>query len=78
MTDVLPILYSRLPGARDTARLVAAEGADRLAVHASSGVAAAWGFHHYLKYWCGCHVSWDHRVEIQWTFGSLSNFFGSY
>ena len=61
MTDVLPILYSRLPGARDTARLVAAEGADRLAVHASSGVAAAWGFHHYLKYWCGCHVSWDHR-----------------
>ena len=39
----------RLEGARDTARLVAAEGDDRLAVYASSGVAAAWGFHHYLK-----------------------------
>ena len=45
----VPILYSRLPGARDVARLFAAEGDDHLAVHASSGVAAAWGFHHYLK-----------------------------
>ena len=40
----------RLEGARDTARLEAAEGEDRLVVYASSGVAAAWGFHHYLKY----------------------------
>ena len=51
----------RLPGGRDVARLSAADGADFLAVHASSGVAAAWGLHHYLKYWCGSHVSWDHR-----------------
>ena len=28
-------------------------------VQASSGVAAAWGLHHYLKYACGAHVSWD-------------------
>ena len=40
----------RLEGARDTARLFAAEGHDRLTIQASSGVAAAWGFHHYLKY----------------------------
>ena len=40
----------RLEGARDTARLFAAEGHDRLTIHATSGVAAAWGFHHYLKY----------------------------
>ncbi|XP_063220773.1 alpha-N-acetylglucosaminidase isoform X2 [Bacillus rossius redtenbacheri] len=25
----------------------------------SSGIAAAWGFHHYLKYSCSCHVSWE-------------------
>ncbi|XP_001865888.2 alpha-N-acetylglucosaminidase [Culex quinquefasciatus] len=25
----------------------------------SSGVAASKGFYHYLKYYCGCHVSWD-------------------
>lgn len=28
-------------------------------VTGSSGVAAAKGFYHYLKYYCGCHVSWD-------------------
>ena len=50
MTDDPTLFCSRLPGARDSARLVAAEGDDRLAVYASSGVAAAWGFHHYLKY----------------------------
>ncbi|KAB0799964.1 hypothetical protein PPYR_07844 [Photinus pyralis] len=25
----------------------------------STGVAAASGFHHYLKYYCSCHVSWE-------------------
>ncbi len=28
-------------------------------VKANTGVAAAWGIHHYLKYSCGCHFSWD-------------------
>ncbi|XP_039286739.1 alpha-N-acetylglucosaminidase isoform X2 [Nilaparvata lugens] len=28
-------------------------------ISATTGVAAAWGFHHYLKYYCHCHVSWD-------------------
>ncbi|KAE8750971.1 hypothetical protein FOCC_FOCC002399, partial [Frankliniella occidentalis] len=26
----------------------------------NSGVAAAWGLHHYLTQVCGCHVSWDY------------------
>jgi hypothetical protein len=25
----------------------------------TSGGAAVWGFHHYLKYYCFSHVSWD-------------------
>ncbi|XP_055535382.1 alpha-N-acetylglucosaminidase [Wyeomyia smithii] len=28
-------------------------------ITASSGVAATKGFYYYLKYFCGCHVSWD-------------------
>ena len=28
-------------------------------VEANTGVSAAWGIHHYLKYFCGCHFSWD-------------------
>ena len=40
------------------ASLEAGEGG-RLRLEASSGVGAAWVLHHYLKYWCGCHVSWE-------------------
>lgn len=32
---------------------------DKIKVLANSGVSAAWGIHHYLKYFCGCHFSWD-------------------
>ncbi|KAF0291923.1 Alpha-N-acetylglucosaminidase [Amphibalanus amphitrite] len=28
-------------------------------IEASTGVAASWGLHHYLKYGCAAHVSWD-------------------
>jgi hypothetical protein len=28
-------------------------------VTATTGVAAAWGIHHYLKYYCNVHISWD-------------------
>eukprot|EP00118_Oscarella_pearsei_P003618 m.15082 g.15082 ORF g.15082 m.15082 type:complete len:759 (+) comp26171_c0_seq1:20-2296(+) len=31
---------------------------NRVLVRGTTGVAAAWGFQHYLKYWCFCHVSW--------------------
>jgi hypothetical protein len=30
-------------------------------VTATTGVAAAWGIHHYLKYGCNVHVSWNVR-----------------
>ncbi|XP_071952291.1 alpha-N-acetylglucosaminidase-like isoform X2 [Antedon mediterranea] len=25
----------------------------------TSGVAVVWGFHHYLKHYCNCHISWQ-------------------
>ena len=28
-------------------------------VTATTGVAAAWGIHYYLKYYCNVHISWD-------------------
>ncbi len=28
-------------------------------VTANNGVAASWGIHHYLKYFCQIHISWD-------------------
>ncbi|XP_023220747.1 alpha-N-acetylglucosaminidase-like [Centruroides sculpturatus] len=28
-------------------------------ISANTGVAAAWGFQHYLKYYCNCHFSWS-------------------
>ncbi|XP_057300094.1 alpha-N-acetylglucosaminidase-like isoform X2 [Hydractinia symbiolongicarpus] len=31
----------------------------KISITATSGVAAAAGFYHYLKYWCNCHVSWS-------------------
>lgn len=31
----------------------------RIQVTANTGVAAAWGIHHYLKYFCKVHISWD-------------------
>ena len=34
---------------------------DSTSIHvtATSGVAAAWGLNHYVKYYLGGHVSWD-------------------
>ncbi|XP_055592989.1 alpha-N-acetylglucosaminidase [Uranotaenia lowii] len=32
---------------------------DKVLITGSSGVAAAKGLYHYLKYFCGCHISWD-------------------
>lgn len=32
---------------------------EKVEIQGSTGVAAAKGFYHYLKYFCGCHVSWD-------------------
>ena len=44
---------------KDRVKLVKTEGKARVVVQASSGVAATWGIHHYLKYYVGSHFSWD-------------------
>lgn len=31
----------------------------KIQINGSTGVAAAWGFHYYLKYVCKAHISWD-------------------
>lgn len=31
----------------------------RIQIHGSTGVAAAWGFQYYAKRYCGCHFSWS-------------------
>ncbi|XP_028391775.1 alpha-N-acetylglucosaminidase-like [Dendronephthya gigantea] len=32
---------------------------DELVLSGTTGVAAAWAFHHYLKYYCKAHISWS-------------------
>ncbi|XP_052119700.1 alpha-N-acetylglucosaminidase [Frankliniella occidentalis] len=45
---------------RDTFRVVKEPGRAYVNITGNSGVAAAWGLHHYLTQVCGCHVSWDY------------------
>ncbi|XP_021938138.1 alpha-N-acetylglucosaminidase isoform X2 [Zootermopsis nevadensis] len=47
------------PVGKDTFKVLKENGQDRVNLVGTSGVAAVWGFHHYLKYYCFCHVSWD-------------------
>ncbi|XP_047117354.1 alpha-N-acetylglucosaminidase isoform X1 [Schistocerca piceifrons] len=47
------------PVARDTFKVIKESDSEIVRIIGTSGVAAAWGFHHYLKYYCGCHVSWE-------------------
>jgi alpha-N-acetylglucosaminidase len=44
---------------RDTFHLVKSAGTGVLKVSGSSGVAAAAGLNHYLKYYCNCQLSWE-------------------
>ncbi|XP_070582763.1 alpha-N-acetylglucosaminidase [Erythrolamprus reginae] len=48
------------PGGLDTYRLIS-DTPGTINVSGSSGVAAASGVYHYLKDFCGCHVSWSGR-----------------
>eukprot|EP00091_Calanus_sinicus_P016841 TRINITY_DN36435_c0_g1_i1.p1 TRINITY_DN36435_c0_g1~~TRINITY_DN36435_c0_g1_i1.p1 ORF type:complete len:184 (-),score=38.43 TRINITY_DN36435_c0_g1_i1:237-731(-) len=34
-------------------------GVTTINIVGSTGVAAAWGLHHYLKYFCQAHISWE-------------------
>ncbi|XP_075223790.1 N-acetyl-alpha-glucosaminidase [Lycorma delicatula] len=44
---------------KDTFNILKTDESESVKIRASTGVAAAWGFHHYLKYYCNCHVSWS-------------------
>ena len=48
----------RNDGGKMKARIVKDEDSD-VQIIGSSGVAVAWIFHHYLKYYCNSHVSWE-------------------
>ena len=43
----------------DFVKLEKLSSGDKITVLANSGVSAAWGIHHYFKYFCGWHFSWD-------------------
>ncbi|CAG0917267.1 unnamed protein product, partial [Notodromas monacha] len=45
------------------ASVLKADGEDQAVVTGSSGVACAWGLNHYLKHFCGTHLSWNFGVE---------------
>ncbi|XP_067002002.2 alpha-N-acetylglucosaminidase isoform X3 [Anabrus simplex] len=47
------------PEGREAFQVTKVSGNDTVTIIGSSGVAACWGFHHYLKHYCNCHVSWD-------------------
>lgn len=44
---------------KDVFTILKNDDEEKVNIVGSSGVAAAWGFHHYLKYYCLCHISWD-------------------
>ena len=50
--------YFNLEGNLDAFEFVSI-GDNGIQITGTTGVAAAAGFYHYLKYWCGCHVSWS-------------------
>lgn len=48
---------SLAPPGRDAFQLQNVSG--KIQITGSTGYAAASGFHYYLKYFCGCHISWS-------------------
>nr|CAD7426836.1 unnamed protein product [Timema monikensis] len=55
----ITVNMSKGPRGKDTFQVLKLANEDQVAITGTSGVAAAWGFHHYLKYHCLCHVSWE-------------------
>nr|CAD7395903.1 unnamed protein product [Timema cristinae] len=55
----ITVNMSKGPPGKDTFQVLKLANEDQVAITGTSGVAAAWGFHHYLKYHCMCHVSWE-------------------
>ncbi|XP_073984721.1 N-acetyl-alpha-glucosaminidase isoform X2 [Rhodnius prolixus] len=44
---------------KDEFRIIKAKTSNQVQIYGTSGVAASWGFHYYLKEYCNCHISWD-------------------
>lgn len=40
-------------------QIIKAKTSNQVQIYGTSGVAASWGFHYYLKEYCNCHISWD-------------------
>jgi len=59
LLTVEPVL--RTPAGHDQAVLksLTVDGVTKVHITGSTGVAAAWGLHHYLKYFCLAHISWQ-------------------
>ncbi|XP_044735480.1 alpha-N-acetylglucosaminidase-like [Chrysoperla carnea] len=49
----------RTPDGRDVFILKKLDDNGTVNIEGSSGVAAAWGFNHYLKFFCNCQVAWE-------------------
>ncbi|XP_014246594.1 alpha-N-acetylglucosaminidase [Cimex lectularius] len=56
---VVKIIPELLQDGKDVFKVKKLNSSELVNIAASSGVAAAWGFHHYLKEFCNCHISWD-------------------
>ena len=57
--DVVRLVKSASKNPTASEATAEARAEAKIVVQASSGVAAAWGIHHYLKYYVGSHFSWD-------------------
>ncbi|XP_054276848.1 alpha-N-acetylglucosaminidase isoform X1 [Macrosteles quadrilineatus] len=50
---------------KDVFKIFKSASSKTVDIEGSTGVAAAWGFHHYLKYFCNSHVSWnDNQINL--------------
>ncbi|CAM1154262.1 NAGLU (predicted) [Pycnogonum litorale] len=48
---------------------------DHVTIIGNTGVSASWGLHHYLKYYCWCHVSWSGvqlNVPVKWPKANIT------
>ncbi|XP_055628471.1 alpha-N-acetylglucosaminidase [Toxorhynchites rutilus septentrionalis] len=53
----VPIVDSGIK--QNSFKILKTGGMSTVSITGSTGVAASKGFYHYLKYFCGCHISWD-------------------
>ncbi|CAK9800885.1 NAGLU [Anthophora quadrimaculata] len=53
--------------------LIKKNSSGRVQILGTSGVAAAWGLHYYLKTYCNVHISWEgNQIELPYTLPDVS------